>query len=53
MNCMRVLVGRPLSRCLEGSRKLVMFMLPPFMYPLDIKLTNLDTRVKRKYVVSA
>jgi len=28
MNCMHMLVGRPLSRCLKGRRKLVMFMLP-------------------------
>jgi len=28
MNCMHMLLGRPLSRCLEDRRKLVMFMLP-------------------------
>jgi len=27
MNCMHMLLGRPLSRCMAGRRKLLMFML--------------------------
>jgi hypothetical protein len=51
MNCMHVLSGRPLSRCPEGRRKLVMFMLP--VVSIGCKVEQSNTRVKRKYAVSA